>query len=433
MAGTVVASLLQADSMKKQKKKHSKPRQAPAKCKLTVLNALCKLIPTHLVPTLAREHGIDKQARSFSPWSHVVALIYCHLTRALSLHDICDALRNHTGKLIAIRGATAPPRNTFSHANRTRDPVFAEHLYWALLGHFQSVSPNFGRRHPRLSRRFKRLVHVVDSTTISLVANSIDWAQHRRRKAAAKCHMRLNLQDLLPRFVIIDTANTSDAKKAWALCAPVKSGEIVIFDKAYVDFSHLWDLAQRGVVWVTRAKENLSAKVVCIRLKAPEGNILSDDEIVLLNLKSKTTYPERLRRIQAKVTVNGKETTMIFLTNNMEFAASTICDLYRCRWAIETFFKELKQTLQLCDFIGYNENAVKWQIWMALVTHLLVRYMGFLSEWTHSFTRLWTMIRGVIWERYDLLVLLRSYGTAGGCYRAAGHPELAFLPGLEPT
>lgn len=415
------------------RKKHNSPRQAPARGKLTVLNTVCNLIPTHLVSKLAREHGIDKQARSFSPWSHVVSLIYCHLVRAISLNDICDTLRHMTGRLIAIRGAKAPCRNTFSNANRSRDPAFAQSLYWKLLEHFQSQPGDFGRRHPRLSHRFKRAVHVVDSTTISLVANSMDWAQHRRRKAAAKCHMRLSLQDLLPRYVIVDSAKTSDPKKAWAVCAGVKSGEIVIFDKAYVDFSHLWDLSQRGVVWVTRAKENLSAQVVHKRLKAPEGDILSDDEIVLINAKSKATYPERLRRVRAKVMINGKETTMTFLTNHMDYAPSTICELYRCRWAIETFFKELKQTLQLCDFIGYNENAVKWQVWMALVTHLLVRYMGFLSGWNRSFTRLWTMIRGVIWERYDLLALLRSYGTAGGCCRMSGHPELAYLPGLEPT
>ena len=112
----------------------------------------------------------------------------------------------------------------------------------------------------RFARKFKRTIHVVDSTTIQLIASCLDWAKHRRRKAAAKCHLRLDLQSFLPRFAIIDTARENDAKRARELCAGIKDGEIVIFDKAYVDFAHLYDLLQRGVFWVTRAKDNLQVR-----------------------------------------------------------------------------------------------------------------------------------------------------------------------------
>ena len=111
------------------------------------------------------------------------------------------------------------------------------------------LSPRFvsGKAGKRFARKFKRTIHVVDSTTIQLIASCMDWAKHRRRKAAAKCHLRLDLQSFLPRFAIIDTAREADAKRARELCAGIKEGEIVIFDKAYVDFDHLWDLEQRGV------------------------------------------------------------------------------------------------------------------------------------------------------------------------------------------
>ena len=95
--------------------------------------------------------------------------------------------------------------------------------------------------------------------------------------------------------------------------------------------------------------------------------------------------------------------------------------------------RKLKQCLQLCDFVGYNERAVKWQIWVAFITYIILRYLAYLSKWQHSFTRLWTLIRGVLWSRLDLLALLQSYGTAGGCFRALGQPEQAYLPGLRPT
>jgi hypothetical protein len=160
------------------KKKHSQPKTAtsPSRSKLGVLHQICNLILTFLVARLARETGVESQARSAS--------------------GLC-------------RGTAGPG----------------------------------------LARRFRRVISVVDSTTIQLVASYLDWAKHRRRKAAAKCHLRLDLHSFLPRFAIIDTARE--------ICAGIRPGEIVLFDKAYVDFAHLWALTLRGIFWVTRAKDNL--------------------------------------------------------------------------------------------------------------------------------------------------------------------------------
>ncbi len=126
---------------------------------------------------------------------------------------------------------------------------------------------------------------------------------------------------------------------------------------------------------------------------------------------------------------------MEFLTNNFAWAPSTVADLYRCRWQIEVFFKQIKQTLQLCDFLGHSANAVRWQVWTALLLYVLLRFQAFLSEWPHSFTRLFTMIRSVLWDRFHLPSLLRFYGTAAEPWRMRAAPEQAFLPGLglEPV
>jgi len=228
------------------KKKHQS--QKPTRCKLSILRQICKFVPNHLVPQLARETGVEGDARTYTPWSHVLTLLFAQLTHSLGLNDVCDALALHSGPLSAIRGATAPKRNTLSNANRKRDPVMAEKLFWQTLEHLQNLCPGFGRgRRRRFAFRFKRMIHLVDSTTLQLVANCMDWAKHRRRKAAAKCHLRLNLQSFLPRFAIVDTARHSDAKKAWELCAGLLAGEIVIFDKAYLDLLHLFELFKRGV------------------------------------------------------------------------------------------------------------------------------------------------------------------------------------------
>src|SRR5208282_5272428 len=406
-------------------------RHKPTASKFSLLRQLCNFIPPHLVPRLARQTGVEDQARTFSPWSHVVSLLYAQLTHALGLNDVCDALRLHSESLSALRGATPPHKNTFSHANRQRDPKLAEQLFWSVLEHLQTLQPTFGgNRTPRFAFRFKRLIHVVDSTTIQLMARSLDGAKHRRRKAAAKCHVRLNLQSFLPRCAIVDTARQHDNIRARELCANVQAGEFVIFDKAYVNFEHLADLSGREVFWVTRAKDNLQCRVVCRLQTGRFDNLLRDDLIELINPPVQKVYPVWLRRVVALVEVNGELREMVFLTNHLIWSAQTVTDLYRCRWSIEVFFKELKQTLQLADFLGHSANAVRWQVWTALLAYVLLRFCAFLGQWAHSFTRLFALMRSALWQKLELRSLLECYGTADGGGRFLGTPQQAYLAGF---
>ena len=407
-------------------------KNVPAGSKLNLLRQICNFIPDFLVPKLARETGVEKKVRTFSAWSHVVSLLYAQLTHSIGLNDVCDALSLHSGPLSSLRGATPPSRNNLSNSNKVRPAEMAEKLFWAVFEHLGNLSPRFvsGKAGKRFARKFKRTIHLVDSTTIPLIASCMDWARHRRRKAAAKCHVRLDLQSFLPRFAIVDTARHADAKRAREVCAGIKAGEIVIFDKAYVDFDHLADLTLRLVFWVTRAKDNLSYDPVKCLQKQPKGKILRDELIVLKSANSQQTYPDQLRRIVALVEVDGREVEMVFLSNNLEWSAESIVELYRCRWEIEVFFKQIKQTLQLADFLGTSANAVRWQVWTALLTYLLLRYVSFLSHWSHSFSRLFTLIRTCLWKKWDLLSLLKIYGTASGHYRYLARPEQAYFPSL---
>jgi len=400
----------------------------------SAFHQLCNLIPAFLVAQLARETGVNKLCRTFSAWSHVVSMLYAQLTHSIGLNDLCDSLGLHSGPLSAIRGATPPKRNTLSHANIHRDASLAEKLFWSVLEHVSKLQPGFvGGKHQGMLRRFRRTVHAVDSTVIQLVANCMSWAKHRRRKAAAKLHVRLNLQSLLPQCALIKTAAEHDNTRAIEVCAGLREGEIVIFDKAYVWFAHLWQLAQRGVFWVSRPKDNLDYRVNRRRIKKPQGKIIRDDEIVLRGPKSKRDYPGVLRRVVAWVTLDGVEQEMVFLTNNLTWSAQTIADLYRCRWEIEKFFRQIKQTLQLGDFLGNSENAVKWQIWTALLLYVLLRFQAYLSSWECAFTRLWAVCRSMTWNRIDLLTLLRGYGTAPDQPRLRAEACLAYLPGLAPV
>jgi len=407
------------------KKKTTKPTRS----RFNILRQICNLIPAHEVSKIARETGVEDQARSFSPWSHTVSLLHAQLSHCIGLNDLCDSLQLHSGPLSTIRGATAPSRNGLSHANRQRPAAMAQQLFWRILDHLKEQSPGFaaGRRcGPAF--RFKMPIQAIDSTTMELVANCLDWAKHRRRKAAAKTHLRLNLQSLLPELAIVDTAAEHDNLRARELCADLKSGEIALFDKGYVDFAHLRDLDERGVFWVTRAKENMACEGVRKMPASKDPKILCD-EVVVLSHQNKPA-PELMRRVVALVEVDGQEREMTFLTNNLEWSPRSVADLYRCRWQIEVFFKQLKQTLQLADFLGHNANAVRWQVWTALLTYVLLRYLSYLSKWTHSFTRLFTILRATLWEKYDLLNLLSRYGTAGGSFRHLARPEQAYFPGF---
>jgi IS4 transposase len=184
------------------------------------------------------------------------------------------------------------------------------------------------------------------------------------------------------------------------------------------------------VFWVTRAKDNLRFKVVRRYQHTAVGKILRDDLIRLTTPASRKDFPELMRRIVALVEVDGKEVEMVFLSNNLEWSAASIVELYRCRWQIEVFFKQIKQTLQLADFLGTSANAVRWQVWTALLVYLLLRYLGFVSQWSHSFSRLFTLLRAALWKKWDALDLLRRYGTAGGQFRYLACPEQAYLPGM---
>jgi hypothetical protein len=440
---------------------------------MTVLAQIASFIPDRIVENLARKHKI--QTRSFSADSHVVAMLYAHLAHSLSLNDVCDSLRNHAGPLSQIRNCTPPSRNGLSHANMTRNADMAEELFWTVYKSLERQFPGFmasSRDYPGLPHRFRsRTLRAVDSTTIQLNALNMGWAQHRRRKAAAKMHTALDMRSFLPNFVIVKAAKDSDPKTAWELCASMKDGEIAVFDKAYVDFKHLNALDGRGVFWVTRAKDNMVYDVVGQHTggkwtadggPAPRTDgagktdgarggvagqrkkrkrkyawkkcaVLSDERIRLSGPKTQENYPNELRLVAAMVEVRGKMVGMSFITNNFEWSAFSICQLYQCRWGVEVFFKELKQTLQLADFLGNSENAVRWQVWTALLAYLLLRFIGWQNKWRHQFCRLFTLLRAVLWNYFKLAGVLRCCDTPRErhFHLIRGSPGTAYQPCFE--
>ena len=193
----------------------------------TVLQQLCKLIPLDLLQRIASEKGVDKQARAFTPMSHVAAMLFAQLARVVSLSDLRDWLQLKSGSLqrfcIHPRG-----KNTFAHANKNRDADFIRTLFWEVNALFARQTPAFahGIRNKSPLHKFKCKIHAVDSTVIQLCANSIDWAKYRARKAAAKVHMRLDLRSFLPAFLVVGKGGQNDTARAEELC---KGLEVIDF------------------------------------------------------------------------------------------------------------------------------------------------------------------------------------------------------------
>ena len=386
----------------------------------TVYPIICQivnLIPHQFIAETARTHKV--LSRMFSPKSHVAAMLYCQVSKTESLNSICDvALANET--LWQSMGITVPHRNTFANANAMRPSAMAKDLYWKMHGYLTGIAPKFGHGpHKGYCFRIKAPMFAVDSSTISLSMNSFDWAQHRRSKAAAKLHMTLGLGNRLPSFAIVEDAAHHDSVRAAELTAHLKRGDIVAADRAYTDFGFMNGLNERGVWFVTRQKRNMKMKVVK-SLRKPvaatdekKTQILADEIVVPEKESTAAKYKGTLRRVTAVVEIQGQMKEMMFLTNNLKWSARTVAEIYRDRWGIETFFKELKQTCQIHDFIGYSENAVQWQVWIGLLAHLLLRYLRYLSLWGLSFSRLAALVRGTLWNRRNLIETLKMYGTAG--------------------
>ena len=401
-----------------------------------MISCFAQIVQEHIPGWKIEEIAADEKvkARRFSYSSQVYLLMLSQFLHLFSLNEIVDVSKIYAPELSRIRGITPASLNTFSNANRTRDPKVVQSFFWTVYDMFSKNEPGFvkGRHHGRLSKFKLRGIYAIDSTTIQLAYWCIDWAKHRQKKAAVKVHMVANVANRLPHFCVFGKAKDHDSKKEDELFNSLTEGDIGIADRAYNCFKALYGQSKRGVFFVVREKAGMKYEVVKKVAKKDLGeNILSDETVRLTGQRTSKEYPDELRRVKARVKVDGRWRTMVFLTNNVEWAASTVADLYKARWEVELLFKELKQTLQLQDFYGENENAVQWQIWAALLTHLVLRWLKYKSGAACSYSRFAALVRAIVWLKKDAMAILSSYGIApppdsGGI--ASGMP---YLPGFE--
>jgi hypothetical protein len=331
-----------------------------------------------------RHRQAEKATKGFSCWDQFVAMLFSQLAGAHSLREICGGLATALGKLRHLGLPKAPARSTLSYANTHRPWELFEDVFHSLLAQARAVAAR-GRR----TFRFKNPLRSIDASTIHLCREVFDWARYGRTKGAVKLHLMLDHQGCLPSWACITEGKVHDVTPVQTLrLAP---GTIVAMDRGYNDYTLFGRWCEAGVYFVTRLKSNATYRVVDWRIVPLGGNVLSDEWIELDSIKGRKECPHTLRHVVVWDEVNERE--IVLLTNHLGFAASTIGRIYKERWQIELFFKALKQNLKVKTFVGTSENAVKVQIWTALIAILLLKILQLRSTFGWSLSNLAAMLR----------------------------------------
>jgi len=371
----------------------------------SLFNQLLHHFPRAEFGALVKTTKAERHARGFTCWAQFVAMLFCHLAHADSLRIICNGLSCCLGKLKHLGISAAPSKSNLSYANTHRPAALFQQLLWTALERFRSQSMLGPSQKPF---RFKNKLLSLDSTTISLCLSLFPWAQFKKVKGGVKAHLLLDHDDDMPRFIHFTRAFHSDVQAAHLV--PVQRGSIIVMDRAYIDYDLWAKWITQGMYFVTRLRHDLSIKVIQERTLPQNRNIRRDPLISLSSLQGQRECPFPLRRIE--VWNPEQQETIVFLTNHLTFGASTIAEIYRQRWQIEVFFKTLKQNLKIKTFVGTSENALRIQIWTALIAMLLLRWLHFLSKRNWSFSNLASLLRMNLFTYRDLKDWLHNpFGT----------------------
>ena len=357
----------------------------------SLFSQILSLIDRSEFAAAVQRTGAEKRTKGFSCWDQFVAMCFCQLAQAKSLREIEEGLACCEGRLRHLGIEESPARSTLSYANCARPASRFEEIFYSFLGRCQAAAPGHGFR-------FKSKLLSLDSTVIELCASMFDWARFRRTKGAAKLHLLLDHDGCLPVFAHITEGAVADVTVAQGLILP--PGSIVAMDRGYNDYRLFEAWTMEKVGFVTRLKSNAEYFVMETLLKADEGQIRHDELIQFQCLTAGRTIWQNYRRIE--VWLEDKQEIMVLLTNRLDLSAATIAAIYKQRWLIELFFKALKQNLRIKTFVGTSANAVRIQIWTALITILLVKYLQFKSRRTWALSHLIALLRWNLFSYRDL-------------------------------
>ena len=363
--------------------------------KLSLFSQILSLIDRDIFSRTVRDHRSDKFCKGINTWTHLVSMIFMQMSAAGSLRDISTGLLSATGNLNHMGVQRAPSKSSLSYLNKNRDYKVFESLYFALL---ERLEPSLAKAR-MYAARLKRQIFIIDSSIIPLSLSLFDWAKFRTTKGAIKLHAVLDFDSGLPNYAVITEGRRHDVKVAKGLIYP--AGSVLVMDRAYVDYAWLFNLDSNGVYFVTRLKSNSDFHIIRPHpgLK-PNDHILDDQIIQLSGYYSQKSFPGKLRVVTVYDPENDQ--TLYLLTNHLSWTADTIAQLYRSRWAVEVFFKHLKQLFRVKSFVGTSENAVKIQMWCSMIAILLLSYLKSKAKFKWQLSNLITFLRINLFVKIEL-------------------------------
>jgi hypothetical protein len=367
------------------------------------LNRVCSLFSQILqlfsrleFESSVRKHKAERHARGFTCWGQLVAMLFCQLGHAQSLREICGGLAASEGKLKHLGLPSAPARSTLAYANEHRPWQLYQTVFQQLLEKCQPVVVSQPSKKKR-KFRFKNKLLSLDASVIALCASVFAWAQFRRTKGAVKLHLWLDHDGHRPSFALVTEGKQHEVRVARQLhFAP---GTILAIDRAYTDYEWFARLSEENVYFVTRLKDNADYAVVEER-EIPQRRGVRRDQIIFFYKLAQAGVDCFFRRVE----YYDEETdeVLVFLTNHLSLAAATVTAVYKERWAIELFFKALKQNLRVKTFVGTSENALQIQIWTALIAMLLIKYLQLRATFGWSLSNLVALLRQQLFVYRDL-------------------------------
>ena len=361
----------------------------------SIFSQILKLFPRGDFEKAVKEHKAERHARGFTSWGQFMAMLFCQLGRAHSLREICGGLACCEGTVEASGSADGAQEVHLAYANENRPWELYRTVFEQTLVKCQElVSAQGGRK----KFRFKNKLMSLDGSLIDLSVSLFDWAKYKRTKGAIKLHLLLDHDGYLPSFAVVTEGKTSEIKVARTL--RFDPGTILAIDRGYNDFEWFVELTQQGVFFVTRMKTNTLYTVEKECEIPANGKVLRDQIISLAALAKAGEEPVLFRRIE--YWNEDKSEVLVFLSNLLHLAASTIAAIYKDRWQVELFFKALKQTCKIKTFVGTSANAVKTQVWTALIAMLVLKYLQMKSQFSWSLSTLAALLRQQLFFYRDL-------------------------------
>ncbi len=305
---------------------------------------------------LCRTMNSDKFRKDFTTWDQFVVMTFAQITGQNGLRSIESAMNNQLSSFYHLGMTSEVKRSTVSYTNKIHGPEFFEALYYQLFSGLERG----------IRKVTEKKLYAVDATTIGLCMKEFPWAKFRSTKSGVKINVKYDVGESVPEYLFITNAEEHENNTLGKM--KLKKGDIVTFDKGYNNYAQFAEFCQTGVYFVTRLKDNADYKVIK-RRKTNTCKITSDQIIQFTGQAAEKKCPNELRRIRAVDKKTGS--VIVILTNMRSCTAEKIAEIYRKRWHIELFFKAIKQNLKIKRFYGTSENAVKTQIWIAMIVYLL--------------------------------------------------------------